>query len=58
MTTIWKASWALPQWETHDIPTLPKITFDAIKHAFPCSKVELFPPHGKEIGLPSPQGLS
>ena len=34
-TTIGKAlCMGLPQWETHDIPTPPKITFNAIKHVF------------------------
>ena len=33
-TTTWIALCNLSQWETHDIPTPPKITFVALKHAF------------------------
>ena len=39
---MWKASWGLPQWVTHYIPTLTKITFDAIKHAFLAQKWNYF----------------
>ena len=51
-----KVSWGLSQWEIYGIPTLPKITFNAIKHAF-LARVKLFPPR-REIRLTSPSRLS
>ena len=32
--TMWKASWGLSHWGTHDNPTTSKITFDDINEAF------------------------
>ena len=34
LTTMWKASWGLSQWETHSNPTLSKITFVDLVEAF------------------------
>jgi hypothetical protein len=62
MTTMWKTSWGLPQWEIHDILTPPKIMFDALKVTFFLLKSgtfsRLFLPHAKETKLPPPQELS
>ena len=33
-TTIWKASWSLYHWETHDKTTTSKITYNDINEAF------------------------
>ena len=33
-TTMWKASWDLSCWETHNNPTTSKFTIDDIKEAF------------------------
>ena len=32
--TMWKTSWDLSHWYTHDNPTTSKITYDDIKEAF------------------------
>ena len=34
LTTMWKASWDLSHWETHDNPTSSKITFGDLKKVF------------------------
>ena len=33
LTTMWKTSWGLPHWSTHNNPTKSKITYDDIKEA-------------------------
>ena len=34
LTTIWKATWGLSHWETHNNPTRSKMAFDDVKEAF------------------------
>jgi hypothetical protein len=34
LTTMWKTSWVLSHWETHDNPTTLIIAYDDIKEAF------------------------
>lgn len=62
MIIMWKTSWGLPQWEIHDIPTSPKIMFDALKVALFLLKSgtfsRLISPHGKETKLSPSQKLS
>jgi hypothetical protein len=35
-----RARWGLQHWEVHSIQTSPKVTFDALKHAFKPSIVQ------------------
>ena len=55
MTSDWKASWGLPKWETLDIPTPPKNTFDAIKHAFIGKEWNSFHVLGKKLDYVHPK---
>lgn len=48
-TIVWKVSWILPQGETRDIPTPPKIILDAIKHAILARDCNSFQSTGKKL---------
>jgi len=48
-TTMWKASWGLSHWETHDNPTTSKITFNDIKEAFLAKEWNSFHLSGKKL---------
>jgi hypothetical protein len=54
-TTMWKATWGLSHWKTHDNPMISKITLEG---GYSCIRVELFPSLGEETRLPPPQELS
>jgi hypothetical protein len=56
-TTMWKTSWGLSHWETHDNPTTSKTTYD-IKEAFLTQEMKLFPSLREENILPPPWRIS
>ena len=49
MISVWKAQWGLPQWKTHDILTLPKTTFGALKETFLAKEWNSFHLMGKKL---------
>jgi len=46
-TTMWKTSWGLCHWKTHDSPTTSKITYVDIKEAFLAKEWSSFYPFRK-----------
>ena len=46
--TMWKTSWSLSHWETHDNPTTSKTTYDDIKEACLAKKWNSFHLSGKK----------
>ena len=48
-TTMWKASWGISHWDTHDKPTTSKIVFDDIKEVFHAKKWNFFHLLGKQL---------
>jgi hypothetical protein len=55
---MWKASWGLSHWETHDNPTTLKIAADDIKEDFLAKEWIFFLSLRDGTNLPSPQGFS